>query len=93
MLFSVYALHPEPDAARMGAHFARIATTTEPTSDASPNGPRVSPKEPRRTPDMLPSGDVEVPEPWKLAALRKAKCERGDLNPPHRAKTLVKSRG
>jgi hypothetical protein len=71
MLFSVYALHPEPDAARWGALLARIATTTEPTSDASP-------KEPRRTPDLLAWGDVEVPEPWKLVSLRKAKCERGD---------------
>ena len=34
--------------------------------------------EPPRTPDLLPSSDVTVPEPWKLGALRNAKCERED---------------
>jgi integrase len=94
MLFSVYARYIPNRTRRDGtALLAHMATPAESTSDASPKVPQVSPKEPRRTPDLLPSGDVEVPEPWKLAALRKAKCERGDLNPPLRAKTLRKSRG
>jgi hypothetical protein len=32
------------------------------------------------TPDLFPSDAVTVPEPWKLAALSKAKCEGGDWN-------------
>src|SRR5262249_60177706 len=37
--------------------------------------------EPSPTPDLFPSDAVTVPEPWRLAALPRAKCERGDWNP------------
>src|SRR5215475_13368139 len=68
MLFSVYARYIPNRTRRDGsALLARM------TSDHA--------IEPSRTPDLLPSDGITVPEPWKLAALRKAKCERGDLNP------------
>ena len=34
-----------------------------------------------RTPDLLPSSEESIPEPWKIASLAKAKCERGGLEP------------
>ena len=68
MLFSVYARYIPNRTRRDGsALLARM------TSD--------HPIEPSRTPDLLPSDGITVPESWKLAVLRKAKCERGDLNP------------
>jgi integrase len=68
MLFSVYARYIPNRTRRDGsALLARMVSS--------------QPNEPPRTPDLLPSDGVTVPDPWKLAALRKAKCERGDLNP------------
>jgi integrase len=64
MLFSVYARYIPNRTRRDGsALLARMVSD--------------HPIEPSRTPDLLPSDGVPVPEPWKLAALRKAKCERG----------------
>src|SRR5262245_2132949 len=78
MLFSVYARYIPNRTRRDGsALLARM------TSDHA--------IEPSRTPDF-PSDGVTVPEPWKLAALRKAKCERGDLNPSDSANSQRKSR-
>src|SRR5262249_53730982 len=55
----------------------------KPTAEAgpSPEAPEVSPNEPARTPDLLPSRPVGIAIPMLVATLRKPKCERGDLNP------------
>ena len=45
-----------------------------------------------RTPDLLPSSEENIPEPWKIASLATTKCERGDLNPPGSVNSLRKPR-
>ena len=68
MLFSVYARYIPNRTRRDGSALLAHMVSSEQN-------------EPSHTPDLLPSDGVRVPEPWKLATLRKAKCERGDFNP------------
>ena len=67
MLFTVYARYIPNRTRHDGTALLARMTADQP---AAP-----------RTPDLLPSIDVAIPEAWQLAALRRAKCERGDLNP------------
>lgn len=78
MLFSVYTRYIPNRTRRDGsALLARMTTTPA----ESPESPEVTPVEPDRTPDLLPSAERKVSKPRKVATLRRGKCERGDLNP------------
>jgi integrase len=66
MLFQVYARFIPNRTRRDGSALA---------------GRMMSKSQGSRTPDLLPSSEESIPEPWKIASLAKAKCERGDLNP------------